>query len=134
MEFDWSRWILTGITGALGGLLLWYFVRSINTIDKRLDAHSKKLESHATGHVNKVEFDASQKQIDRRFITLESEVRQSNKQFSAEMKQEFAESRREFQDAISNMNKRLDDHGKKHDERLDRMIMLITKQYTQKGD
>ena len=108
---DLGEWVKTIVLGLLG-LLLWYFKRSQDRIDKRLGDLDSGVEERAMAtDVEKYRADTEQ-----RFRDVEADVKNVSEKFTDSMRAEIGDLRKEMFGLLNEQNKR-----------LDQIILIVTK-------
>lgn len=116
------EWAQKAVLGLLG-LLLWYFKRTQDRIEKRLDDHDEDIEKRAM--INEV--DRHRIETDQRFRLIEGDVKNLGQQFANTLQTQLTELRRDVFSAIGEQNKRLDQQN----QHLHQLLLAITKRNNQ---
>lgn len=122
MDSQFVSWTVTAILGAALSLLGWYFKRDQDTTKARLNRHSERLDQCVT----ESEFSSFKTLIGTDLKHIEKNQVDMSEKFAKALQAGLEQMRRDNQQMLNEMHRRIDDHSKKHDERLDRIIMLIT--------
>lgn len=100
---DLGEWVKTIILGLLG-LLLWYFKRSQDRIDKRLDELGTAVEARAMD----ADVERYRTETEQRIRDIEEDVKEMGDKFTASMREEIMGLRTEMMSTLQEQNKRLD--------------------------
>ena len=110
-----KSWVWGLIGGPLLGLLLWYFKRSTNQSDKRLDGLEADLEEVREVLAKKIDRE-DLKPLWERLAMQDQDIKNLGATFSRELREQIDTLRRES-----------NDHQRQTNERLDRLFMVINK-------
>lgn len=100
---DLGEWVKTIILGLLG-LLLWYFKRSQDRIDKRLDDLGSAVEARAMD----ADVERYRTETEQRLREIESDIKEMGDKFTDSMREEIRGLRTEMMTAMQAQNERLD--------------------------
>jgi hypothetical protein len=110
-----KAWVWGLIGGPLLGLLLWYFKRSTNQSDKRLDGLEADLEEVREVLAKKIDRE-DLRPLWERLALQDQDIKNLGATFSRELREQIDTLRRES-----------NDHQRQTNERLDRLFMVINK-------
>lgn len=110
-----KAWVWGLIGGPLLGLLLWYFKRSTNQSDKRLDGLEADLEEVREVLAKKIDRE-DLRPLWERMALQDQDIKNLGASFSRELREQIDTLRRES-----------NDHQRQTNERLDRLFMVINK-------
>jgi hypothetical protein len=110
-----KAWVWGLIGGPLVGLLIWYFKRSTNQSDKRLDGLEADLEEVREVLAKKITRDDLEP-LWQRLEIQNQDIKNLGATFSRELREQIDTLRRES-----------NDHQRQTNERLDRLFMVINK-------
>lgn len=98
-----GEWIKTIVLGLLG-LLVWYFKRSQDRIDKRLDELGSAVEARAMD----ADVERYRSETEQRIRGIEEDVKEMGDKFTISMREEIRGLRTEMMSTLQDQNKRLD--------------------------
>ena len=113
--FEWGK----NLVLAAFGLLLWYFKRSQDSIDKRLDGHDEDIDEQRHNmqqYATRPELEKLRESTEAKHTELERDVKNLGQQLSEVVRREVDTLRTEQQRQHQSMN-----------ERLDKLLLLFTK-------
>jgi hypothetical protein len=110
-----KAWVWGLIGGPVLGLLLWYFKRSTNQSDKRLDGLEADLEEVREVLAKKIDRE-DLRPLWERMALQDQDIKNLGASFSRELREQIDTLRRES-----------NDHQRQTNERLDRLFMVINK-------
>lgn len=110
-----KAWVWGLIGGPLVGLLIWYFKRSTNQSDKRLDGLEADIEEVREVLASKITRED--------LVPLWQRLEIQNQ----DIKNLGASLSRELREQTDTLRRELNDHQRQTNERLDRLFMVVTK-------
>lgn len=108
-----KAWVLGAIIGPAMGLLIWYFKRSTNQTDKRLDGIDADLDEVRNVLAQKVD----RHEVDKVWERVEFQAQ--------DIKNLGAAFSRELREQIDTLRREGNDHQRQTNDRLDKILTLI---------
>lgn len=109
-----KNWIIGLIFPALSGLLIWYFKRSNDRSDKRLDDLEEDIEKAREEIAGKLDREEL-RPVWEKISLQDNDIKNLAAVFSQELRGQ-----------IDNLRKESNDHQKQTNDRLDRLFMVLT--------